>query len=554
MRSIRSKLLIIFLLILIPFVAVVFMAYGTFNKMSDDGVALNLSGSQRMRTMLISNYAVQLYYDNDEITNSEIASQLLKEELAKYDKIMDALVNGDEELGLKSNSDPKIVAAIEHVNKKFDKYTAAATKVLEKTADAQDVKLIASHAMLIKNEIHEIVLMYQRNYDKKIREFESTLIILIAVSCGISALAFSYGNKSIVQPVKDINARLGKVAGGEGNLSELLEVKGRDEIAHLATNYNKIINAIRTMAIEISKSTAQLEDVSNSLEKITGEVAVSSQDLSVITLEIAKGASNQAERIFETSEKLTELGNEIKKINSISEIMKDGSNEIKSISQVSKESMVSLNLSNDKNIKASNDINEAINQLYIKVMRISDITDFINGLSRQTNLLALNAAIEAARAGEHGRGFAVVAEEVSKLADESNASTFEISAIVSEIQRQVNFTKGLMDGVLKVSKDQSVAVNKSKDDFEHVSDSLEDLIKNVNNVNGKITNVDTNKNDIVLSIQNIANVSQETADSSNKVATFTESFEANLQKINENAINIRKLSDNLSNMVEKFNY
>ncbi|WP_183192517.1 methyl-accepting chemotaxis protein [Brevibacillus fluminis] len=101
---------------------------------------------------------------------------------------------------------------------------------------------------------------------------------------------------------------------------------------------------------------------------------------------------------------------------------------------------------------------EIMKKLTYQNNKIEHILKAITKIAGQTNLLAINAAIESARAGEHGKGFAVVAKEVRELAELSQKSAGEISAILSEIQQQTEqVTKHIEFGQEAVYSSRDVA-------------------------------------------------------------------------------------------------
>ena len=79
----------------------------------------------------------------------------------------------------------------------------------------------------------------------------------------------------------------------------------------------------------------------------------------------------------------------------------------------------------------------AISAIRESSQQITTIISVVDEIAFQTNLLALNAGVEAARAGDAGRGFAVVASEVRSLAQRTAEAAKEITSLISRSTTQV---------------------------------------------------------------------------------------------------------------------
>lgn len=134
------------------------------------------------------------------------------------------------------------------------------------------------------------------------------------------------------------------------------------------------------------------------------------------------------------------------------------------VSQNATESEVSVNLAKESFVSGYEleaqikDLRAAMEALKDNSGRISEFVVTIDDISTQTNLLALNASVEAARAGEAGRGFAVVADAVRALANRSSEQ-------VKSIER--------------MTKNNMISVNSSRDISEKIFDSYTLIIENL---------------------------------------------------------------------------
>ncbi|PSW14502.1 chemotaxis protein [Photobacterium rosenbergii] len=349
-----------------------------------------------------------------------------------------------------------------------------------------------------------------------VNELRTDAIIysLIALVAGIIALLLLI--KILMRPLADLNTAIQDVASGQGDLTRRLETSTDQEFAELAKGFNAFTEKLQTLILQSKALSTDIllgteqtaagaqqsaSAMSNQLKELD-QLATAMHEMAATSVEVANNAQGAATAAQQADEAVQDGGR----------IVSHTANAISDLSAQIDEAV------------------EVVRQLEVSTGNIESILKVINEIADQTNLLALNAAIEAARAGESGRGFAVVADEVRTLAQRTQESTTEIRQMIEQLQSGASSAASVMG----MSKETAASTVEKSQEADDALVRISGAIQQINDMNLQIASAAEEQSLVAEEINNnTLNIKELSVQVSDAASAADQALEEQIAKVRE---------------------
>ena len=377
-----------------------------------------------------------------------------------------------------------------------------------------------------------------------------TTIVALTIVVILSIVILVLLLKNIKNSVDTILDGARHIAGGD--LRSKIMLDGDDEFAHIAHQFNTMVESMQKM---IRKIKATATDVAGSSEELTANANQSAQVTQSVAqsiTEVAEAAEKQVDIVHKSHETVEEFQKGLEEAIT-------NQRHAREQTQATAEKAAEGNAFVQSTVEQMNSIaqtvqqtSEIVSKLGERSKEIGNIVEIISNISGQTNLLALNAAIEAARAGEHGRGFAVVAEEVRKLAEESQNASQQISELIRSIQVETDQAVASMEEGRREAEKGKENVTATGESFSEILKMVEDVKKASLVVSDHVLHLRENMGTIINGMTEVDASAKGIGSESQNVSAATEEQAAGMEEIASSSRSLADMANDLQTETDQF--
>ena len=392
---------------------------------------------------------------------------------------------------------------------------------------------------------------YMMDFNSASTHILHVIWITLVISLLLGTAALWMFSNYLSKPIQQIAALAKQVAQGDLTGSAL-RIKNKDEIGHLAQDFNSMTANLRKVIGQVVDSSLQVSSTSEQLAASSEQTSLAAEQIAQSIQEVAAGADTQLANTVKVSEVASNISEDMdtinENINTVTKASMKTAQTAVSGNQVIQKATEQMNIINQQ----STDMVDRISVLGNNSNEIVNIVTLITTIANRTNILALNASIEAARAGEHGKGFAVVAGEIRKLAEQTGTAAGEINQLIQVIQKDIiESVSSMKQGDIYI-KEGIIMINEAGKSFQDIDKDVDQVAQQLQQVIQLSQKIHDSKDQLVQAIEQVTQITKQSAENTQNVAAAAEEQNASMEEVSAAASTLAKIAEELHDSVKVF--